>query len=187
MAENNKDESSNTQSVKSRVQKKMASKLLKKEVVKKFVDDTTKELLDHLEKLAKKEYATEKKAKKLVKYIAIIIGKIGIHQRGEDFNDQESEMIKQFKVDLKDVMMMAISFQKGDLAFDRGGLVSKVKKLEEMLLEIVKRHLHDKSHKRIRFIFAFFESEDLLDKLFLSDGRYKVEMKSIAELLENLV
>ena len=187
VAESDPGANFNTKSLSLRMQKKIASKMSTKGVAKTFVDDTTAELLDHLHKLAKNEYASKKEAEKLVKYIVKIVVKIGILLRNDQFNAQEMKMIKQFEQKFHNLIMTAISFHEVDFTFDRDFLISQFQTLEDTLQKVVERHLRDKSQKRIAFIFDFFKKGEFLDKLFMSDGEYKNDMNTITNLLNKLV
>lgn len=187
VAESDPGANFNSKSLSLRMQKKIASKMSTKGVAKSFVDDTTAELLDHLHKLAKNECSSKKDAERLVKYIVKIVVKIGILLRNDQFNAQELKMIQQFEQKFHNVIMTAISFHEVDFTYDRDFLVSQFQGLEDMLHKLVERHLHDKSQKRISFIFDFFKKGDFLDKLFSSNGDYKNEMDSVTKLLNKLV
>ena len=187
VAESDPGANFNSKSLSLRMQKKIASKMSTKGVAKTFVDDTTADLLDQLHKLAKNEYSSKKEAEKLVKYIVKIVVKIGILIRNDQFNAQEMKMIEKFEQKFHNVIMTAISFHEVDFTFDRDFLTSQFQGLEDMLQQIVERHLRDKSQKRITFIFDFFKQGDFLDKLFMSDGGYKSEMDNITKLLNKLV
>ena len=187
MAESDPGANFNTKSLSLRMQKKIASKMSTKGVAKTLVDDTTAELLDHLHKLAKNEYASKKDAEKLVKYIVKIVVKIGILMRNDQFSAQEMKMIQQFEQKFHNVIMTAISFHEVDFTYDRDFLVSQFQSLEDLLQKVVERHLRDKSQKRITFFFDFFKKGDFLDKLFSSSGDYKSEMNTVTKLLNKLV
>eukprot|EP00794_Sanderia_malayensis_P009809 gene9809-10815_t len=159
-----------------------------KGIAKTFVDDTTAEVFDLVYKLAKVEYGNKKEAEKLVKYVVKIIVKVGILLRNDQFNAAEIKMVEQFQTKFHNLVMTVISFHEVEFTFDADYLVAQVKMLEDLLSNTVKRHLSDKSLKRITYIFAFFQRVNFLDKLFdTSDNGYKSDMNKIIKCLNKLI
>ena len=102
-----------------RVQKKLASKMSTKSVAKVFIDELTGQLLDNVYLLVKEYSGDKKEAEKIVKYLIKVTIKIAIAYRNDQFNNEELDLISEFKKKFKTLVMTITSFVEVDFTFDK--------------------------------------------------------------------
>ena len=170
-----------------RIQKKLASQMSKKAMVKIFIDDTTSLLLDDVYNLVKKETGSKKEAEKLVKNLLKIIIKVGILYKSDHVNNEEIRLAEEFQKKFHKVAVTVVSFCEVDFSFDREFLAHQLKDCEAIIHKIIQRHLTVNSHKHVTNVFGFFLNGQFLDKLFQKNGIYESDLKDIGRCLNILI
>ena len=170
-----------------RAQKKLLGKMSSKKIAKVFIDDTTARVLDNAFKILKDYLPAKKDADKILKYTIKTVVKIGILYRNDQFNAEELKVAESFKQKFHSVSMTVVSFYTVDFTYDKQFLAHSVEECRELLQELVKRHLTDKSKARIDIIFETFNDPTLMDLLFTGDGKYKDFMDKVTADMNTLM
>lgn len=170
-----------------RAQKKLLGKMSSKKIAKVFIDDTTARVLDNAYRILKDYMPAKKDADKILKYVIKTVVKIGILYRNDQFNADELKIAESFKQKFHSVAMTVVSFYTVDFTYDKNFLSHSVEECRELLQQLVKRHLQDKSKSRIDIIFETFNDPTLMDIIFTSDGKYKDNMDKITTDMSTLM
>lgn len=170
-----------------RAQKKLLGKMSSKKIAKQFIDDDTSCVLDHAYKIMKEHAQNKKDAEKILKYIIKTIIKVGILYRNDQFNAEELKTAETFKSKFRSLSMTVCSFHEVDFTFDRNFLRSSVEECRQLLQSLIERHLTDKSKSRVDTVFDFFTSQELMDVLFASDGKYREHMDVIVTRMHKMM
>ncbi|XP_015379190.1 PREDICTED: tumor necrosis factor alpha-induced protein 8-like protein isoform X2 [Diuraphis noxia] len=128
-------------------QKKFLGKVTNKNVIKLFIHDRNANILDNVYRLAKVYTGNKKESEKLTKNIIKIIVKLSILYRNDQFDSNELELANNFKDKFRELTMIAC---------------------REILKELIKRHLTDKTLSRVDKIFDFFSNSVFLDSVFIN-------------------
>lgn len=170
-----------------RAQKKLLGKMSSKKIAKVFIDDTTARVLDNAFKILKDYLPAKKDADKILKYVIKTVVKVGILYRNDQFNADELKIAETFKQKFHSVAMTVVSFYTVDFTYDKQFLAHSVEECRELLQQLVKRHLTDKSKSRIDIIFETFCDPTLMDTIFTADGKYKDYMDKITTDMNTLM
>uniref|UniRef100_A0A6M2DHQ1 Putative tumor necrosis factor induced protein darlingi n=1 Tax=Xenopsylla cheopis TaxID=163159 RepID=A0A6M2DHQ1_XENCH len=162
-----------------RAQKKILSRMATKSVAKVFIDGVTSSLLDNVYRLLKQYTGNKKEAEKIVKNIIKIVIKVGVLHRNYQFNNEELNAAHQFQNKFKNLKMSIISFYEVDYSFDLPYLQKTIRDCQNLLIQLVQRHLTDKSVNRIQDVFGFFNEPKFLESAFKSDSPYREIMGKI--------
>lgn len=168
-----------------RVQKKILGKVATKKTVKAVIDDDTYLLIDEVTALVAAERG-EKQADKFLTDLIKITVKIGILIKNDQFSPQEVQDSLKFRQKLHSLIMTFISFHDVAFTYDRAFLVSGIEAASAMVHSLVKRHLTEKSHKRIDNVFGVFNG-DFLDKLFQPNSEHTARLDKIVPLMTKLM
>lgn len=158
-----------------------------KKIAKVFIDDTTARVLDNAFKILKDYLPAKKDADKILKYVIKTVVKVGILYRNDQFNADELKIAETFKQKFHSVAMTVVSFYTVDFTYDKQFLAHSVEECRELLQQLVKRHLTDKSKSRIDIIFETFCDSTLMDTIFTADGKYKDYMDKITTDMNTLM
>ncbi|XP_050424089.1 tumor necrosis factor alpha-induced protein 8 isoform X2 [Adelges cooleyi] len=169
------------------VQKKFMSKVTNKSVVKLFIDDRNASILDNVYRLAKLYTGNKRDSEKLTKNIIKIIVKIGILSRNNQFNKNELALADDFKLKFKELTMTAVSFYEIEYSYDRNYLTTHFSVCREMLKQLTKRHLTDKTMTRIDRTFEFFSDPLFLDAVFKRDKHLTATVELLVNGLKDLL
>lgn len=166
-----------------RAQKKILSRMASKNVAKVFIDETSSSLLDNVYKLTKQQFGNKKDAEKLVKNIIKIVIKLAILQKNDVFTEDETRKSNKFYQKFLKLQMSIISFFEVDFSFDLNYLQKLISEVHELLKEIVRNHLSDKSLSKIDEIFDAFNNPQFLEAIFKADSPHRETMgKIVADL-----
>lgn len=166
-----------------RAQKKILSRMASKNVAKVFIDETTSSLLDNVYKLTKLQLGSKKEAEKLVKNIIKIVIKLAILQKNEVFSEDETKKTNTFYQKFLKLQMSIISFFEVDFSFDLNFIQNLITEVHQLLKEIVKSHLTEKSLLKIDEIFDSFNNPQFLESIFKTDSPHREVMgKIVADL-----
>jgi hypothetical protein len=83
--------------------------------------------------------------------------------------------------------MSIISFFEVDFSFDLNYLQKLISEIQQLLKDIVRNHLTDKSLARIDEIFDSFNDPQFLESIFRHDGPHKDVMAKICEDLNKIL
>ena len=83
--------------------------------------------------------------------------------------------------------MSVISFFEVDYSFDINYLQKLITEVHQLLKDIVRNHLTDKSLARIDEIFDSFNDPQFLESIFRADGPHKDVMGKICEDLNKIL
>lgn len=108
--------------------------------------------------------------------------KLGILSRNDQFDGNELRLAHDFKSTFRELTMVTVSFYDIDFSYDRNYLINYLFKCKEILKELTKRHLTDKTLSRIDKIFEFFSNPAFLDSVFI---RQKSELAETVQFLIN--
>lgn len=119
-----------------------------------------------------------------------IIVKIGILYRNEQFNEAEIKIAQELRQQFNSIAMTIVSFHQVEFSYDRAFLVKQLNKCKSLVIDLVSRHLTDKSLGRVENVFNFFTSPQVLDDFFkVKDGELGelrgIIIRDISKLLEN--
>ncbi|KAL7028948.1 hypothetical protein ACKWTF_006049 [Chironomus riparius] len=170
-----------------RAQKKILSRMASKNIAKVFIDETTASLLDNVYRLTKQQYGSKKDAEKLVKNIIKIVIKIAILQKNNCFTEDETKKTDTFFKKFLKLQMSIISFFEVDFSFDLTYLQKLISEIHQLLKDIVRNHLTDKSLARIDEIFESLNNPQFLESIFRHDGPHKEVMGKICEDLNKIL
>ncbi|CAO1393078.1 unnamed protein product [Diamesa hyperborea] len=162
-----------------RAQKKILSRMASKNIAKVFIDGTTANLLDNVYRLTKQHMNSKKEAEKLVKNIIKIVIKIALLHRNDQFSEDELKKSDKFYQKFQNLQMSIISFFEVDFSFDLPYLQKLLHETHELLKDIVKGHLTEKSLNRIDEVFESFNNPQFLESLFKPDSPHKDIMSEI--------
>lgn len=115
---------------------------------------------------------SKKEAENLVKNIIKIVIKVGILYRNDQFDNEESLWVIQFKKKFRSAAMVMISFYEVEFTYDSNYLLTAMRELHVLLRQLVQHHLTEKSLLRIDFVFNFFSNQTFLDAVFKRDSSY---------------
>jgi len=165
----------NSSSVAYEVQKSFANKFLSnKTAAKSLIDDTSGKLLDNLFLVIKAYTNSKDEAKKTVKNLIKIAVKIGMLQKGDKFNNEELDTLREIRKNLRTIAMTMISFYQVDHSYDRQFIIKYLTDLEKTLKTLIKPHLTEKSVARVDQVFVLFKTPDLLDSLYVHNKNQEV-------------
>lgn len=165
----------NSSSVAYEVQKTFANKFFSnKTVAKGLIDETSGKLLDNLYLVVKSYTKSKDEAKKTVKNLIKIAVKIGMLQKGEKFNNQEQDSLREIRKNLRTIAMTMISFYQVDHSYDRQFIIKYLTDLENVLKTLIKPHLTENSVGRVDQVFSLFKTPDLLDSLYVHNKNPEV-------------
>lgn len=170
-----------------RAQKKILSRMASKNMAKVFIDEVSASLLDNVYRLTKQQFGNKKDAEKLVKNIIKIVIKIAILNKNNCFSDDETRKTNVFYQKFLKLQMSIISFFEVDFSFDLPYLQKLISEIQELLKEIVRCHLSEKSLNRIDEIFDSFNDAHFLNEMFRRDGPHKEVMEKICEDLNKIL
>lgn len=170
-----------------RAQKKILSRMASKNMAKVFIDETTSSLLDNVYRLTKLHLGNKKDAEKLVKNIIKIVIKMAILQKNEVFSDEETRKTNAFYQKFMKLQMSIVSFFEVDFSFDLLYLQKLITEVHELLKEIVRNHLTEKSLGKIDEIFESFNNPQFLEALFKADSPHREVMGKIVEDLNKVM
>ncbi|XP_063696753.1 tumor necrosis factor alpha-induced protein 8-like protein [Culicoides brevitarsis] len=162
-----------------RAQKKILSRMASKNMAKVFIDDTTSCLLDNIYKLIKLQTNNKKDAERIVKNIIKIVIKIAVLNKNDQFDAEEKQLANKFYDKFLRLQMIITSFHEVDYSYDQAFILPKIKEIHQMLKDLVRRNLTDKSLMRIDEVFEFFQNPEFLDKLFTQNPSYRELMDKI--------
>ncbi|KAL4096805.1 hypothetical protein QTP88_021688 [Uroleucon formosanum] len=149
-------------------QKKFLGKVTNKNVIKLFIHERNANILDNLYRLAKIYTGNKKESEKLTKNIIKIIVKLNILYRNDQFDSNELKLANNFKDKFRELTMIAVSFYEIEFSYDKNYLINYLFKCREILKELTKRHLTDKTLSRVDKIFDFFSNSVFLDSIFIN-------------------
>lgn len=78
-------------------------------------------------------------------------------------------------------MKTVISFYEVDFTFDKNFLVKNINDCRQLLKNLVKEHLTDKSIGRIDHVLDFFSNGTFWEDMFRKDSQYRPQLKVIIE------
>ncbi|VVC45356.1 Protein of unknown function DUF758 [Cinara cedri] len=171
-------------------QKKILGKVTNKNVVKLFIDERNASILDNLYRLAKIYTGNKKESEKLTKNIIKIIVKLSILSRNDQFDNNELKLAHNFKDVFREIIMITISFYEIEFSYNKNYLTSYLFKCKEILKDLTKKHLTDKTLTRIDKIFEFFSNPLFLDTVFIKQesqlivDTVKILIDGLKELLD---
>lgn len=105
--------------------------------------------------------------------------KIAVLNKNDQFDADEVNLANKFQSDFHNLQMTIISFHEVDFSFDLKFIQAKFIQLREILQNLVKRHLTDKSHSRIDEVFEFFHDANFLETVFKQNSPYRELMDKI--------
>lgn len=170
-----------------RVQKKLASKMSTKSVAKVFIDELTGQLLDNVYLLVKEYSGDKKEAEKIVKYLIKVTIKIAIAYRNDQFNNEELDLISEFKKKFKTLVMTITSFVEVDFTFDKHFLSKSFAESSSLLQKIMARHTTDKTKGKVNHVFDLLGNTQFLETVFTPDSNYSPIMAKIAQQMDELM
>ena len=119
----------------------------------------------------------KKDAEKTTKNIIKISIKIGMLLRGDKFSSGEKEDLMKIQKNLRTICMTLISFFEVDHTYDRNFVIKYLTDLETLLINLISKHLTDKSVLRVEQVFGVIKSPDFLDNIYIA--KKNVEMREI--------
>ena len=172
-----------------KAQKKILSRMSNKNVAKVFIDENSASLLDNLYKLTKQQFGNKKDAEKLIKNIIKIVIKLAVLQKNNCFSEEETKKTETFYQKFVKLQMSIISFFEVDFSFDLVYLQKLITEVHNLLKEIVKEHLSEKSINRIDEIFESFNDSQFLNEMFRQDEKapHREVMEKICDDLNKIL
>ena len=110
-----------------------------------------------------------------------------ILQKNNCFTEDETKKTDTFYQKFLKLQMSIISFFEVDFSFDLNYLQKLIGEVHQLLKEIVRNHLTDKSISRIDEIFESFLEPHFLESLFRPDGPHREVMAKICEDLNKIL
>ncbi|CAH0773118.1 unnamed protein product [Bemisia tabaci] len=169
------------------VQKKIFSRMANKNVAKILIDDVSSNVLDNLHRLAKYHSGNKREAEKLLKNIIKTFIKITVLDRNRSFSDEELKHVERLKSRFRSAAMSVVSFYEVDFSYDRNYLVSVLEEARTALVNLIARHLTDKSVAKVHVIFDFFCSPGFLDRVFHRDSEHRPVLGALVKDLNTLL
>lgn len=176
----------NSKNLGMKVQKKLVEKMASKKIFRTFIDGTVANLLDILYKIAR-EFSDKETGEKLLKDIIKIVIKVGILYRNEQFNEQELKSAKLFLRKFHDICMTVCSFYEVDYSFDKTFLSKIMLDCSELIKDLIKPHLTEKTIGRVDNVFNFFGNPQFLETVYKSDNIYRDYLQNIVKDLRTLM
>lgn len=103
-----------------------------------------------------------------MKNIIKITVKLNILYKNDQFDKNELKIAHDFKEKFRELSMIIISFYEIEFSYNKNYLVTYLCKCREVLKELIKRHVTDKTLHRIDIIFDFFSDPMLLDSVYVN-------------------
>ncbi|KAL3998707.1 hypothetical protein ACH3XW_16110 [Acanthocheilonema viteae] len=169
-----------------RAQKKILSKIISRNNVKLFVDDTTIRLFDHLYQILKTAY-NKTIAEKVVKNIIKLIVKLGVVMRNEQLTMEQQNQLAKIQRQMRQLCLTVISFGKVAFSYDYAYLNALLKETYRRLLPLIEQILSGKSKQRLDMIFEHLCKNSVLDSLFRVDGEHWKLLPNVVTDLEVLI
>lgn len=138
-------------------------------------------------RLTKQHFGGKKEAEKLVKNIIKIVIKLAILHKNGVFTEDETRKTNIFYRKFLKLQMSIISFFEVDFSFDLIYLQKLISEVHELLKDIVRNHLTDKSLTRIDEIFDSFNDQSLLETIFKADSPHREIMSKIVDDLNKVM
>ncbi|KAI5695696.1 hypothetical protein M8J76_011939 [Diaphorina citri] len=171
-----------------RVQKKLASKMSNKSMVKMYIDDRSGRLLDNLYRVIKTYTNNKKQSEKIIKTLIKIIIKTTLLVKNHQFSSTELTTCETLKAKFHTLLMSLISFYEVDFSYDAAYLIRQLTTLRSQLAGLLQRHLTSKNLTNLDNLFAFVSQKPFLDAIFdKSDERFRPAMSRVVADLNILL
>lgn len=105
--------------------------------------------------------------------------KLGILSRNDQFDSNEMKLAHNFKDKFRELTMITVSFYDIEFSYDKNYLINNLFICKEMLKELTKKHLTEKTLTRIDKIFDFFSNSSFLDSIFIKQNSDLTETMQI--------
>nr|XP_015860203.2 tumor necrosis factor alpha-induced protein 8-like protein 3 [Peromyscus maniculatus bairdii] len=168
-------------------QKKILSKIASKTVANMLIDDTSSEIFDELYKVTEEHTHNKKEAHKIMKDAIKVAIKIGILYRNKQFSQEEVVIVEKLRKKLNQTAMTMVSFYEVDYTFDTNVLSKLLHECQDLVHELVQRHLTPRSHGRINHVFNHFADVQFLSTLYGPHGNCRPNLKRICEGINKLL
>jgi len=170
-----------------RAQKKILGQFTSRKAAKAFISDNLYKILDHLYQLVKSHTHDKKIAEKFVKNTIKLSIKIGLLVQNDQFTPSEIATANKMSDKFRNIVMTITSFTEVDYSYDRSFLQSAVNQFDDMLTNLVKDHLTDKSIQRIKSVASQLRDPALLDAAFKKGTpENDIIIKMVAEINQAL-
>ncbi|KAF0986942.1 hypothetical protein HZS_7475 [Henneguya salminicola] len=161
------EEEISKQSLKMRLQKKVASGLINKNTVKTFLSENHFKMLEDLYHLLKTEN-NKTEGKKYVDYLIKIVVKIFILQKNERLTKEEQKTIEKLNQSIQNVVKCLITFWEESELFDVDFLIAKFAEIKTDIMGILKHHLTPKNQNKAAYILDYISNKKRLENIFLN-------------------
>ncbi|XP_026677198.1 tumor necrosis factor alpha-induced protein 8-like protein [Diaphorina citri] len=138
-----------------RVQKKLASKMSNKSMVKMYIDDRSGRLLDNLYRVIKTYTNNKKQSEKIIKTLIKIIIKTTLLVKNHQFSSTELTTCETLKAKFHTLLMSLISFYEVDFSYDAAYLIRQLTTLRSQLAGLLQRHLTSKNLTNLDNLFYY--------------------------------
>ena len=160
-------------------EKKMAGKLATKSTVRSVaLDDDTLLFIDELGEFMIAASGKEQ-ASKVKKDLIKIVVKIGLLAKNEVLTKEDIDAIQQLRKKIISIVNSMITFDETPFTFEAEFLQQHFRECQKILVQVVSKHLTEKSVARANNVFDYFSSPEPLTKLFCD--------KSFDEIRKNLI
>ncbi|KAJ8249353.1 hypothetical protein GJAV_G00233870 [Gymnothorax javanicus] len=180
-------ESFNSRSLASQLQKNILSKMATVAVANLLTDDTSSEILDELYKVSREYTKSKKEAHKIVRDVIKIALKIAVLYRNQCFSAEELDTVERFRKKMNQAAMTAVSFHEVEYTFEASILAELLQECRDLLHELVEPHLTARSHARIDHVFNHFSSADFLTTLYGPAEEYQLCLRNICSGINKLL
>ncbi|KAG8130803.1 hypothetical protein E2320_017385 [Naja naja] len=171
----------NSKSLAIQAQKKILCKMASKSIAIALIDDTSSDVLDELYRVTKEYIQNKKEAEKIIKNLIKTVIKLAVLHRNNQFNQEETVLMENFKKKVHQLAKTVVSFYQVDYTFDRNFLSKLLNDCRDLLHQIIHRHLTAKSHGRVNHVFDHFSDCEFLAALYNPFGSYKTHLQRLCD------
>lgn len=161
------DEEVSKQSLKLRLQKKIASGLVNKSTLKTVLSDEHFAMIENLYQVLKIDI-NKKDANKFVNNLIKIVTKIVILQKNNQFKPEEIKSMDNMAKLISRIAKAAITFWDDKDLCDPEYFSKMILEAKAIIAGIAKTHLTGNSQKKVEFVFDIFSDVNRLTRIFIS-------------------
>lgn len=183
------EEHFNSQTISIKVQKKLASKLPTKKLVKFFIDETSARVFNNLNLLLRAYCGSKREANRLMKTVVKINAKLAILFINGVLSNSDIEILAKSRNAFAKVAQICLNVhkKKSHANLNLDPLIEQFNVCHNSIMVIARNYLTEKSQNKISLCTNFFCNRQFLATVFSNEPRYYELMEKICEDIQELI
>lgn len=113
--------------------------------------------------------------------------KLAILAKNNQFGPEDIEVLNQFRKKTTTAFLTLLSMYEVDFTFDKAILADNFADMQKLMLQLISKHLTEKSANRVRHVFSFYGAPENLEKFFDKKGKNKETLSKVCVGLNKLI